>query len=157
MAASRSSVRRAPSATSRQLDRATITFPLPVDATLTALEARIGDRGPTGVAKARDAARETYEDAIDEGRSAVLHEEALRGIHASVFSATFRPAPRFRSKPATSKALAFGDATPRLRIPTSVGDIYGTSPLLDSDDLVHGSVVHEAEIEIGGARAVDSR
>src|SRR6185437_10813452 len=54
---------------------ATITFPLPVHATLFALEARIGDRVLVARAARREAARRTYEDAIDRGKAAVLHEE----------------------------------------------------------------------------------
>src|SRR5215469_12887381 len=60
---------------------ATITFPLPVHATLFALEARIGERVLTARAERRDPARRTYEDALDRGKAAVLHEEVLRGVH----------------------------------------------------------------------------
>src|SRR5262249_14152042 len=38
--------------------------------------------------------------------------------------------------------------TPQLRIPTTVGDIYGRSPLAPSDDLVTADVVHEATIRV---------
>src|ERR1700749_2795570 len=59
---------------------ATITFPLPVHATLCALEARIGERLLTARAQRRDVARRPYEDALDRGKGAVLHEEVLRGV-----------------------------------------------------------------------------
>ena len=60
---------------------ATMTFPVPVDATLCSLTARIDGRTLNAVAQARDKARETYEEAIDKGKAAALHEELLKGIH----------------------------------------------------------------------------
>src|SRR3984957_14798208 len=54
---------------------ATITFPLPVHATLFALEARIGRRALAARATRKTAARRAYEEAIDRGKGAVLHEE----------------------------------------------------------------------------------
>src|SRR5690349_9704576 len=60
---------------------ATLTFPVPVHATLARLTARIGDRELVAAALARNAARDTYEDAIDRGKTTVLHEEVLRGVH----------------------------------------------------------------------------
>src|SRR5438874_1310322 len=50
---------------------ATMTFPVPVDATLCALAARIDGRTLTATAQARAKARETYEGAIDQGQAAV--------------------------------------------------------------------------------------
>ena len=60
---------------------ATLTFSVPIHATLVRLTARVGDRELVAVALARDAARQTYEEAIDRGKTAVLHEEVLRGVH----------------------------------------------------------------------------
>src|SRR5580700_806707 len=54
---------------------ATITFPLPVHATLFALSARVGTRVLDARAKRKGDARADYEDAIDRGKTAVLHEE----------------------------------------------------------------------------------
>ncbi|HEY0790587.1 MAG TPA: VIT domain-containing protein, partial [Chthoniobacterales bacterium] len=60
---------------------ATITFPVPVHATLVRLTARIDGRDLVAIAMDRSAARDTYEDAIDRGKTTVLHEEVLRGVH----------------------------------------------------------------------------
>ena len=60
---------------------ATLTFPVPVHATLHRLTAKIGERTLNAVAKRCDEAREDYEEAIDHGKTAVLHEEKVRGIH----------------------------------------------------------------------------
>jgi len=57
---------------------ATLTLPLPVHAVLYGLEARIGDRRLTAVARATAAARHTYEDALQSGKTTVLHEECKR-------------------------------------------------------------------------------
>jgi hypothetical protein len=58
-----------------------MTFPVPVDAVLCSLKARIDDRELVAVAAPREEARESYEVAIDSGRSAVLHEELIKGVH----------------------------------------------------------------------------
>ena len=60
---------------------ATITFPVPVHATLFSLEARIDGRTLKARAQRRSEARDKYEGAIERGKSAVLHEEVLRGVH----------------------------------------------------------------------------
>ena len=60
---------------------ATITFPVPVHAVLFDLEARIDGRVVKAHAQRRRQAREAYEDAIERGKAAVLHEEVLRGVH----------------------------------------------------------------------------
>src|SRR5262245_30987099 len=60
---------------------ATITFPIPVHATLFALQAKIGERVLDAKARAKREAREHYEGAIERGKTAVLHEEVLRGVH----------------------------------------------------------------------------
>ena len=60
---------------------ATITFPVPVHAVLFALEARIDNRLLEAKAQRRSQARETYEDALERGKTSILHEEVLRGVH----------------------------------------------------------------------------
>src|SRR4249919_2128314 len=60
---------------------ATITFPVPIHAALFVLEARIDGRTLTGRAQTKSDARDVYEDALERGKGAVLHEEVLRGVH----------------------------------------------------------------------------
>jgi hypothetical protein len=127
---------------------ATLTFPVPLHAALVGLTARIDGRTLTGHARRSAAARERYEAGISEGRTAVLHEEVLRGVHM-VSVGQVRPGGEVTVSGLFVVPLAAapgGGAT--LRIPTTVGDIYGRSPLQDSDDLVHGPFVHEAELEV---------
>jgi hypothetical protein len=131
----------------KQSIEATMTFPVPVDATLCALSARIDGRTLTAVAQARQEARETYESAVDQGKAAVLHEELLKGIHM-LSVAHVRPGATIVVTDTWTAPLAFVGGTAQLRIPTTVGDIYGCSPLAPSDDLVTADVVHEATIRV---------
>jgi hypothetical protein len=131
----------------KQSIEATMTFPVPVDATLCALSARIDGRTLTAVAQARQEARETYESAVDQGKAAVLHEELLKGVHM-LSVAHVRPGATIVVTDTWTAPLAFVGGTPQLRIPTTVGDIYGRSPLAPSDDLITADLVHEATIRI---------
>lgn len=140
---------------------ATMTFPVPVSAAVTSLQAEIDGRRISGVAKARAQARETYETAIDDGKAAVLHEELLRGVHM-VSMGQLGPGKRAKviatfCMPITAGA---GDEV-QVRIPTTVGDVYGTSPLAESDDLIHGGPAQSARIkvhtDVGKASLVGAR
>ena len=127
----------------------TITFPVPIHATLCHLSADIGGRTLLARAEPRTVARETYEQGIDEGRLSILHEELVRGVHMlsighippgadiTVSHSWVMPLQPQRG----SKAL--------LRIPTTLGDVYGRSPLGDADDLITSPhVIYDAEIEV---------
>ncbi len=133
---------------------AILTFPVPVQATLHRLTARIGDRLLTAKARPHQAAREVYEAAIDEGRTAVLHEELVRGIHM-LSIAHIPPGAEITVTHVWIAAL-----TPRpggaglLRIPVGVGDVYGESPFTDADDLaVSPAIRREAQLEIDAGEA----
>ena len=119
---------------------ATITFPLPVHATLFALEARIGERVLAARAARKQAARRTYEDAVDRGKGAVLHEEVLRGVHM-LSVGQIAPGAEAEVRATWAMTLTHLNGRGRLRIPLTVGDIYGRSGLADCDDLIHGAPV----------------
>jgi len=126
---------------------ATLTFPLPVHAVLYALEARTGDRVVKAVAKPKGAARETYEDAVDRGKTTVLHEELIKGVHMlSVVQLPPGAEIAVTARFAMPLAIIAGKAF--LRIPTTVGDIYGTSGLPDSDELVHGGTLLAGAVNV---------
>jgi hypothetical protein len=115
---------------------ATLTFPVPVHATLFALQARIGDRVLHARAKSKVAARADYEAAIDSGRTTVLHEEVLRGVH--MLSVGHVPsAAEIEVSVRWVMTMANIDGRGHLRIPLTVSDIYGQSGLTDSDELIH--------------------
>lgn len=116
---------------------AVLTFPVAFDAVVTGLTAEIDGRRLVAQAKARDAARRSYEDAIERGKLAVLHEEVLKGVHV-LSVAQLAPGAEVVVTVETATPLATVGGTPMLRIPTTVGEIYGTSPLMPADDLVTG-------------------
>jgi hypothetical protein len=131
----------------KQSIEATMTFPVPVHAALVGLSAQIGGRRLVAQTQRKAQARETYEAAIDVGQTAVLHEEALRGIHM-ISVGHVPPGQTVAVQGLWVMPLAASSDGLLLSIPTTVGDIYGRSPLLDSDDLTHAPVLHEAELEV---------
>ena len=127
---------------------AILTMPVAFDAVVTGLEAMIDGRKLLAVSKAKKEARETYEGAIDAGKMTILHEEALRGVHVlsvgqlgagkevSVIIETVAP-------------LMQLSGSCFLRIPTTIGAVYGSSPLLPADDLMTSAAVkHVATLSI---------
>lgn len=115
---------------------AVMTFPVPVHAVLFALEARIDGRTVKGHAQRRQQARATYESAVEAGKAAVLHEEVLRGIH-TLSVANIRPGGEIEVTLRWTTALNWVADQCALRIPLTVGDVYGCSGLADADDLTH--------------------
>jgi hypothetical protein len=82
-------------------------------------------------------ARETYEDAIDRGKPAVLHEESLRGVHV-LSVANIPPGVEVEVRCEYVETLRRAGDRLTLRIPTTVGDIYGRAPLPPVDELMTG-------------------
>ncbi|HUD87757.1 MAG TPA: VIT domain-containing protein [Xanthobacteraceae bacterium] len=117
---------------------ATITFPVPVHAALFALEVRIGERVLKARAQRKNAARQHYEAALDRGKTAILHEEVLRGVHM-LSVGHIPPGDEIAVQATWAMTLTNLNGRGRLRIPLTVGDIYGRSGLSDSDALIHGS------------------
>jgi hypothetical protein len=126
---------------------ATITFPVPVHAALFNLSARIGERVLTARARNRSIARADYEGAVDAGKTAVLHEEVLRGVHM-LSVAHVPPAAEIEVSSSWALTLTNIDGRAHLRIPLTVGDVYGRSGLADSDDLMHGGRADMARLSI---------
>src|SRR5262245_20798399 len=112
---------------------ATMTFPMPVHAVPFDLETRIEGRVLTARAQRKSQARDTYEDAIERGKTAVLHEEVLRGLH--MLSVGHVPAgAEIEVSASWTMTLTNLNGRGQLRIPLTVGDIYGRSGLTDSTD-----------------------
>ena len=127
---------------------ALLSLPVPVHAAFFGLTAKIDGRILKGIAQAREEARETYEEAVSEGKTAVLHEELLRGVHAlsvgnlapgAMIEVTTRWADTLRSAAASCG---------RLRIPMTVGDVYGISDLPETDELTHGDGLKSVSLSI---------
>lgn len=135
---------------------ALLTFPIGFDAALTGLRAKIDGRELHAVAQPREAAREAYEEALDRGKLAILHEEPLRGVHV-VSVGALAPGSEVEVITEIVTPLANIGGTPCLRIPMTVGDLYGASPLLPADDLVtseNGLKIARLTIETGDGPAL---
>jgi hypothetical protein len=128
---------------------ATMTFPVPGDSALTGLRATIDGRDLVASAQPSVQARQTYEAALDDGKTAILHEEKLRGVHMLSLG-NLAPGKEAEVTLTFVAPLSFASSVPTLRIPTSVGEIFGRSPLIASDDLVTGPVTLVAKVRVGG-------
>ena len=126
---------------------ATITFPVPVHAVLFALAARIDGRLLKARAQRRSKARAVYEEAIERGKTAVLHEEVLRGVHM-LSVAHIPPGAEIEVSATWAMTLTNVNGSGCLRIPLTVGDIYGRSGLPDSDDLRSGGPAQAAALTV---------
>lgn len=130
---------------------AALTFPVPVDAVVFALEARIGERVLHGVAQPREKARETYEEAIDDGLAAVLHEELMPGIHM-VSVGNLGSGDTVEVTARWAMQLTPQGERSHLRLPLTVGQVYGQSPLAQCDDLLGGGKPDSATLRIDADR-----
>ena len=119
---------------------AIMTMPVGFDAVVTGLNVTIDGRRLTAIAKTQSTARDDYEEAIDHGKMAVLHEETLKGVH-TLSVAQLAPGKEVMVEIETVTALSCISGDPFLRLPTTVGHIYGISPLMPADDLIVGSQV----------------
>ena len=126
---------------------ATLTFPVPVHAVLFSLEVKIGERRLQATAKAKETAREAYEEGIEEGKTSILHEELLRGIHM-LSVGNIPPGEEIEVKTVWAMPLMMAGEDGHLRIPTTVGQIYGQSPLSDGDDFSWGDEVQVANVTV---------
>ena len=135
---------------------AILTFPAPFEAVLTSLKVSIDGRDLTAIAQGKVTARETYEDALDRGKTAILHEEAMRGVHV-LSICQLASGVEVTVLTQMVMPLANLDGTPTLRSPFTIGQIYGASPLLPSDDLITGRTKNDCAtitLHVDAGRAV---
>ena len=116
---------------------ALLSLPVPVHAAFFGLSARVGERVLNALAQPRSQARDRYEEAIDSGKAAVLHEELLRGVHA-VSVGNLGAGESVEVTTRWAEVLRCTGGHGRLRVPLTVGDVYGISGLADVDELAHG-------------------
>ena len=126
---------------------ATITFPVPVHAVLFELQARIEGRVLKAKAQRNKKARETYEAALERGKTTVLHEEVLRGVNM-LSVGHIPPGAEIQISATWTLTLTNINGRGCLRIPLTVGDIYGRSALPDSDNLIHGGLIQMADLAV---------
>jgi Vault protein inter-alpha-trypsin domain len=118
-----------------------LTMPAPFEAVMTGLSAVVDGRRLSAVAQGREKARATYEDATDRGKLAVLHEEPMRGIHMLSVS-QLAPGRKVEVVAEMVMPLALQGDRPFLRLPLTVGEIYGHSPFLPADDIAVDPNLH---------------
>jgi len=126
---------------------AVMSLPVSVHAAFFGLSAEIDGKRYDAQAKPKHEALETYEEAIDQGKAAVLHEELLRGIH-SLSVGNLGSGKTVVITTRSAELLRFHDGTGYLRIPLTVGDVYGVSPLEDVDTLATGGPIPEATLHV---------
>jgi hypothetical protein len=132
---------------------AVMTFPVAYEGVVTRLEAVVAGRRLRGAASPKVKARAIYEAAVDAGKAAVLHEELMRGIHmVSVANVAAGAEIAVEATFLMPVSLVGGHAN--LRIPQTVGDIYGRLPLQDSDQLTTGGLGGEADVKVSTASGV---
>ena len=129
---------------------ATVTFPVPFEAAVFDIQAKVGDRVLKGAAKAKEEARSVYEDAIDSGKPAILHEELLRGLHM-LSVANVAPGVEIEVTATFALPVQLSEGNGAFRIPVTVGQIYGRSPLVESDDILTGGPVDKAKVTVAAA------
>ncbi len=126
---------------------AVMSLPVSIHAAFFGLSAIIDGKSYDAQAKPKQEALETYEEAIDEGKAAVLHEELLRGIH-SLSVGNLGSGKTVTVTTRWAELLRFHEGIGQLRIPLTVGDVYGISPLEDVDALTTGGPIPEATLSI---------
>lgn len=132
------------------LIEAVMTFPVAFEGVVTRLEAVVAGRRLRGVASPKAEARETYEAAVDAGKASVLHEELLRGLHM-VSVANVAPGSEIAVEATYVMPVSLAQFHPHLRIPQTVGDIYGRLSLPDSDQLVTGGQGGDVAVKVKSA------
>lgn len=126
---------------------AVMSLPVSIHAAFFGLRAAIDGKAYDAKATPKQEALETYEEAIDEGKTAVLHEELLPGIH-SLSVGNLGSGKMVTVTTRWAELLRFHDGTGQLRVPLTVGDVYGISPLEDVDALTTGGSTPEATLRI---------
>lgn len=132
---------------------ATLTFPVGYDSIVSDVRATVSGRPLVGVAKKRKDARETYEKALDDGKATVLHEELMRGLHM-LSAGNIAPGEEIVVVVTSVAPLSVVSGLGRLRVPMTIGAIYGTSPLIPSDDIVADGVAFDAAVTVHGADGI---
>jgi hypothetical protein len=118
---------------------ATMTFPVPLDATVCALNARIDGRTVRALALHRKNAGTADEEATDGGVAAVRHEEPIAGVHMLSIGGV-PPGAEVVVSATWTAPLSFAQIDPHVRIPMTVSESYGqVLPVALDDPMTGGS------------------
>lgn len=103
---------------------AVFTFPVPVEAVLLGVDIEIDDRVLQGKVLPKRQAEHTYEDAVSGGDSAILLQEAGRGLY-TVNVGNLLPGQSARLRYRYALLSAWNGDTLRLQLPTTIAPRYG--------------------------------
>ncbi len=103
---------------------AVFTFPVPVEAVLLGVDIRIDDRVLRGRVLPRRQAENAYEDAVSGGDSAILLQEAGRGLY-TVNVGNLSPGQTARLRYRYALLSVWNGDTLRLQLPTTIAPRYG--------------------------------
>jgi Ca-activated chloride channel family protein len=118
------------------------TFPLPLAATLLGVEADVAGRRLNATVMARERAEQGYEEAIEEGDSAVMVECARDGLF-TVNLGNLLPGDTLKLTLRYGQMLRFEQGIVRVTLPTALGQWYG-------DAVRQGSLAPHQIPETGG-------
>ncbi len=133
--------------TARQPIEALLSFPVPVNATCYQLSAKMDGRVLKGVAECSVRARIKYEKGLEEGRTAVLHEELLRGIHM-LSVGNLRPDTEAEVTMRWVDSVRAQNLWARYRVPMTLGEVYGASGLAETDEPTLGGMLQQVELTV---------
>lgn len=105
------------------------TFPLMPDAVLLGLELQIGERRLAGKAVPVSAARQDYEDALEDGNSAALLEKAADGLY-TVSLGNLLAGETASIRYQYAQPICAKNGTLRITIPTTVAPRYGNAAIM---------------------------
>lgn len=114
---------------------AIMTFPVPVEASVYKLQYEKNGQVIEGVIRTKEKARSTYEKALDNGYTSLLHEELVKGIHM-LSVGNIPSGDSVKVELYFSLLGQFINDNVEWRIPVTAGQIYGLSPFSPSDDIV---------------------
>lgn len=103
---------------------AVFTFPVPVEAVLLGVEIQIDDRLLQGRVLPKQQAENAYEDAVSGGDSAILLQEAGRGLY-TINVGNLLPGQTARLRYRYALLSVWNGDTLRLQIPTTIAPRYG--------------------------------
>lgn len=102
------------------------TFPLGWQTALFGMEAEIGDTLLTAVVKAKEEAEKNYEEAIDQGNSAIMLQKTGTGLYTANLG-NIKPGETVRMRLFCARLLNLRQNQVRLSIPTVIAPRYGDS------------------------------
>lgn len=124
-----------------------LTYPVPSTAVLFRLEAVVGGRRIVARAAPRAEADDAYEGALERGVAAVRHQELLPGIHL-LSVGNLAPGAEVEVSGTWTQPLQVEGAVRRLRVPLTIGQVYGRSGLEEATEPRTDSAPATAELRV---------